>query len=127
ALRRGAEIDAEARAGLADRLAAQRAAAEAALLGDADAVLLPATPIRTPPVAEIDRAGPGFRPRTLFELSAYTRFVNRLGWPAAAVPAGRDARGLPVAAQLVGRPGSDAAILALAAAFPRAPAIGGPA
>jgi len=39
---------------------------------------------------------------------------NHLGNPAAAVPAGFDADGLPLSVQLVGRPGSDATLLSLA-------------
>ena len=48
-------------------------------------------------------------------MSAFTRFVNLLGWPAVAVTVGQDDRGLPVALQLVGPAGSDARLLALAA------------
>ena len=107
-----------------DRLAAAKAALSGAtapildsLFGAAGAILLPVMPIRTPPVAVADPASPDFRAATLYQLSAYTRFVNALGLPAVAVPAGFDDRGLPVALQIVGRPGTDGPLLALAAAL----------
>ncbi|MDW7556743.1 amidase (plasmid) [Azospirillum brasilense] len=108
----------------ADRLAAAKAALSSAtapildsLFGDAGALLLPVMPIRTPPVAVADPASPDFRAAALYQLSAYTRFVNALGLPAVAVPAGFDDRGMPVALQIVGRPGTDGTLLALAAAL----------
>ncbi|MBP2295738.1 amidase [Azospirillum rugosum] len=107
-----------------EQLAAARATLADALpsfldtvFGGADAVLLPVMPIRTPPVAEADPTSPAFRAATLYRLSAYTRFVNALGLPAVAVPVGADDRGMPVALQIVGRPGTDAGLLDLAAAM----------
>ncbi|HEX8093057.1 amidase [Jatrophihabitans sp.] len=44
---------------------------------------------------------------------------NLAGWPAMAVPAGVAANGLPLSVQLVGRPGSEATLLALAAHLER--------
>ncbi|MCW2241164.1 amidase family protein [Azospirillum canadense] len=87
------------------------------VFGSADALLLPVMPIRTPMVAEADPASPAFRAAALYRLSAYTRFVNALGLPAVAVPVGGDDRGMPVALQIVGRPGTDAGLLDLAAAM----------
>ena len=89
---------------------------EDTILANADAALLPVMAIRTPPAAETDPASPAFRARTLYDLSRFTRFVNMLGFPAVAIPVGFDDRGLPVAMQIVGRRGSDRALLALAAA-----------
>jgi len=57
----------------------------------------------------------------LWTLNAITRRVpwygvfNATGQPAASVPAGFDAAGLPLAVQLVGRPGDEATLLSLAA------------
>ncbi|WP_406855731.1 amidase family protein [Alsobacter sp. KACC 23698] len=104
-----AEI-AEARAAMA----AFRGTPAAGILQGADAILLPVMRIETPTVAACDPASPEFSARTLYELSALTRFVNLLGWPAVAVPAGADEAGAPLAVQLVGPPGSDRALLALA-------------
>jgi Asp-tRNA(Asn)/Glu-tRNA(Gln) amidotransferase A subunit family amidase len=83
-------------------------------LAGADAVLLPVMRAPTPRVAQCDPASPEFSPRALYELSALTRWVNGLGLPALALPCGLDGDGLPVAAQLVGRRGSDLALLDLA-------------
>ncbi len=72
-------------------------------LDDAIAVVLPAVPIRTPRMIEVNPGGAEFNPRTLYALSALTRFVNFLGLPALALPAGLDTLGMPLAIQLVGR------------------------
>jgi aspartyl-tRNA(Asn)/glutamyl-tRNA(Gln) amidotransferase subunit A len=88
---------------------------EEQVVGSADAAILPVMAIRTPPLAEADPASPIFSPRRLYELSSYTRFVNMLGFPAVSIPVGFDDRGMPVALQMIGRAGSDFALLALAA------------
>jgi Asp-tRNA(Asn)/Glu-tRNA(Gln) amidotransferase A subunit family amidase len=85
-----------------------------AVFGDADAILLPVMRMRTPTVLVCDPQSPAFSARVLYELSALTRWVNGLGLPAVAVPCGFDRGGLPMAAQLVGRPHQDAALLDLA-------------
>ncbi|WP_170145814.1 amidase [Rhodoplanes elegans] len=86
-------------------------------LGDADVVLLPVMPIATPHVAAVTPGDPAFDPKRLYALSRFTRFVNVLGLPALALPAGFDAAGLPVGLQIVGRPGAEARLLALGQAF----------
>jgi aspartyl-tRNA(Asn)/glutamyl-tRNA(Gln) amidotransferase subunit A len=85
--------------------------------GDAAAVILPVMPIKTPRVAEVDPASPAFKARTLYALSRFTRFVNYLGLPALAIPAGFDSHGMPVGLQLVGRPGGDTLLLAIGMAL----------
>jgi len=87
------------------------------LLKHHDAILLPVMPIETPPVAQCEFGSPDFSARTLFALSAFTRFVNALGLPAVAFPAGKDAAGMPIALQLVGRPGAEAALLRVVQMF----------
>ena len=84
------------------------------LLGENGIAALPVMPIRTPDVAEVDPASTQFNPRVLYALSRFTRFVNYLGLPALAVPAGFDTTGLPVGLQLIGRPGSEAGLLQIA-------------
>ena len=63
---------------------------------------------------EVDPASARFNPRVLYALSRFTRFVNYLGLPALAVPAGFDGSGMPVGLQLIGRPGSEATLLQIA-------------
>ena len=87
------------------------------LVGSADIAILPVMPIRTPDVRETDPASADFKPTTLYAMSRFTRFVNYLGLPALALPAGEDDRGFPVGLQLVGRPGGDALLLSLGVMF----------
>ena len=87
------------------------------LLGTARLAITPVMPIPTPRVAEVDPASPAFNPRTLYALSRFTRFVNYLGLPALALPAGFDQRGMPVNLQIIGHPGSEALLLAVGAAL----------
>lgn len=83
------------------------------VLAGADVVLLPVMAIPTPTAAECNPESARFSPKTLYAMSRFTRFVNLLGFPAVALPAGFDEGGLPVAMQIVGRPGSDRALLDL--------------
>lgn len=83
-------------------------------LGEDQVAILPVMPIRTPDVSEVDPASAQFNPRVLYALSRFTRFVNYLGLPALAVPAGFDSAGMPVGLQLIGRPGSEGALLQVA-------------
>ena len=50
----------------------------------------------------------------------YTMPFNLTGNPAISLPCGFDAAGMPLAIQLVARPGEDAALLRVAAAFEQA-------
>ena len=87
---------------------------EEQVLAGSNVVVLPIMAILTPRADECDPASERFSPRTLYALSRFTRFVNMLGFPAVALPAGFDRRGLPLGVQIVGRAGSDLALLDLA-------------
>jgi aspartyl-tRNA(Asn)/glutamyl-tRNA(Gln) amidotransferase subunit A len=83
---------------------AHRAEAEQAL-GGADLLLTPTLAFVAPPVDVVELE---IRVRTI----QFTIPFNSLGWPALALPCGPAEDGLPASVQLVGRPGSDALVLA---------------
>ena len=109
------------------RVMARTRAGEAALAARAQAVLSTADAVLLPgptgaPFRIGDQDGHGAL-RTLNAATAkipYYGLFNATGQPAASVPAGFDADGLPLAVQLAGRPGDDATVLAIAAQIERA-------
>ena len=84
-----------------------------------DAVLMPALAQPPQPVG----AYAGHSPERTFamqvEYAPYSSFVNVAGLPALTLPVSADATGHPVSVQLVGRPGGEATLLALAAELER--------
>jgi Asp-tRNA(Asn)/Glu-tRNA(Gln) amidotransferase A subunit family amidase len=90
---------------------AYREAAEAAMEG-VDLLLTPTLPI-VPPPSDIEEL------EVRETLIRFTFPFNALGWPALAVPAGAAEDGLAASAQLVGRPGDDALLLAVGASLER--------
>jgi Asp-tRNA(Asn)/Glu-tRNA(Gln) amidotransferase A subunit family amidase len=57
------------------------------------------------------------RPTTFVETMVYSQWFNLLGFPAAVVPVGRSAEGLPIGVQIVGRPYEEYTVLAVAEAL----------
>jgi aspartyl-tRNA(Asn)/glutamyl-tRNA(Gln) amidotransferase subunit A len=90
-------------------------------LAIADALLTPVTPFAAPPLHAdlVDVGGPELSVRS-GAVSRLTRLVSLAGLPAVAIPAGFSSDGLPIGAQLVGRPGTEAVLLRLAGAVQRA-------
>ena len=82
--------------------------------GDCDVAALPVMGMPTPLASEVDPRSPEFQARTLYAITAHTRFVNMLGLPAIAVPIGFDERGAPLSMQIVGRPRTEMGLLGLA-------------
>jgi aspartyl-tRNA(Asn)/glutamyl-tRNA(Gln) amidotransferase subunit A len=89
-------------------------------LGEADLYLLPAIAVRLPTREQTGPQGGADMPRLLADVTRLTRWVNYLGVPALVVPCGFDSRGLPISIQLVGRPFSEAKLLAAGRAYQRA-------
>jgi aspartyl-tRNA(Asn)/glutamyl-tRNA(Gln) amidotransferase subunit A len=86
---------------------------EEQMLSGSDVLVLPVMPIVTPTADRCDPRSDRFSARTLYALSRWTRFVNMLGFPAVAMPAGFDDNRMPVGVQIVGRAGTDLALLTL--------------
>lgn len=80
----------------------------------ADLLLLPCIPVPVPSIAEDcdGEAGTGAS-----DIMDFTRAINYLGLPAASVPAGFTANGLPASFQLIGRHFAEAGVLAAAHAY----------
>lgn len=82
-----------------------------AWLAGYSALLCPTCPIEAPPIAGVDE--------TISPLSSLTRAGNYLDLPAATVPCGLTANGLPAGLQIMGGPADEASVVTLAAAFER--------
>jgi aspartyl-tRNA(Asn)/glutamyl-tRNA(Gln) amidotransferase subunit A len=96
------------------RIDADRAAIDASLFGDVDALILPTL---TAPPPTIDEA----RVRGDLAVSPdNTFFCNYFGLPATNVPAGFDSNQLPFGVQFVGPRGADDRVLALARSYQQA-------
>lgn len=76
-----------------------------------DLLLTPAARFPVPMAEEVGATGGDAMQAMVAELSALTRTISMLGFPALVTPMGFDARGLPLALQLVGRPTSEQCLL----------------
>ena len=99
--------EAEYQLALDDRIPARER--ELAAWGEADLLMLPSVPYTARRFDEIDEADRS--------PARYTRLANYLDLAAISVPVGLSSEGLPLAVQIVARPGAEAALFALAAAI----------
>jgi aspartyl-tRNA(Asn)/glutamyl-tRNA(Gln) amidotransferase subunit A len=81
-----------------------------------DAILTPATPSAAFGIGELANADPV----EMYLNDVFTVTVNLAGLPGVSVPAGLDARGLPLGLQLIGRPWGESEILNIACSLERA-------
>ncbi len=86
-------------------------------LAGADALLLPMLPEPVPTIAEATVGAPEVVEARIGNFSYWARAFNLFGLPALTLPAGFTASGLPMGVQLIGLPGSDAALCRLGARF----------
>ncbi|WP_412050799.1 amidase [Hoeflea sp. Naph1] len=77
-----------------------------------DALLLPTTPIASPPLSEVDEGA--------MPLSDLTRFVNYLGLCALALPNGSNGNGMPISLQIVAPAFGEDVVMRLGWAFENA-------
>ncbi|MGO2933623.1 amidase [Microbacterium sp.] len=84
-----------------------------------DAVLTPALALPPQPIGWFDADGAARNFSQQVRYAPYSSFVNVVGLPAIVLPVMADATGHPVSVQLIGRPGGEAKIIALAAALER--------
>jgi amidase len=84
-------------------------------LRDHDVLLTPVTPAPPPRIGALEGRGWAWTATVATSTVPYAACWNVTGQPACSVPAGFAADGLPRAVQLVGRPGDEATLVALAA------------
>ncbi len=87
----------------------------ASLFADVDLLVTPSTPTAAMPVGQLDGKGAIKALMHATAVSSYTSLWNALGNPAAALPAGFTADGLPLSIQIVGPADSEPLIVALSA------------
>ena len=110
-----------------ERMAARARAKEAAgavrinrIFDEHDVLMTPVTAAQPLPIGRFDGAGAARAFLGAGEFACYTAVWNVTGQPAASVPAGFDADGMPMAVQLVARPDDEATLFALAAQIEQA-------
>ncbi|EDQ33091.1 Asp-tRNAAsn/Glu-tRNAGln amidotransferase A subunit [Hoeflea phototrophica DFL-43] len=83
----------------------------------ADIAFIPAIACEVPTIEETTQGDPKLVSAAIAKLTHTTRGINYLGLPALVAPCGEDAKGLPIAFQLVGRPDDEASLIEIADAF----------
>lgn len=84
-------------------------------LASADVVLTPGLALRPPRIGFYNTEDPVENFRQQVRVTPFSSFVNVCGLPALALPVTSTADGVPVGVQLIGRPGSEATLVSLAA------------
>jgi aspartyl-tRNA(Asn)/glutamyl-tRNA(Gln) amidotransferase subunit A len=90
------------------------------VLGEADLLALPTSPVATPGIAETDTGGDACFVAIANRMGALVGPFNFLGLPALSLPVGRDRNGMPIGLQLVARPFAEGLLLRVAHAFEQA-------
>ena len=90
------------------------------VFAEADLVLAPVTPTPAPSLAEATAGDGEAIAARMGRFSRLTRPWNGLGLPVLALPCGFSPTGLPIGAQLVGRPFDEATVLAVGHAYEQA-------
>lgn len=98
---------------------AQGAAFAEAFFSSYDLLLTPTTPTPAVRVGQLDSAGPVRVMLKATRTSSYTSVWNVLGNPAAAIPSGLSADGLPLSVQLVGPPDGEPLLVQVSAQLER--------
>lgn len=83
-------------------------------LSKADILLTPILPHGVPDWDQVRTDSDCFEPASLLALFSWSSFVNYLGLPAVVFPVGVDKNGAPISIQAIGRPYSEAMLLAFA-------------
>jgi len=91
------------------------------LFEQVDVLVTPTVPVAAPLLSELESLGASeLRRFEMKYLLRNTQPFSLLGWPSVSVPCGFTREGLPVGLQISGKPGADAAVLRLAAAYEQA-------
>ncbi|KQM18442.1 amidase [Novosphingobium sp. Leaf2] len=88
--------------------------------GKVDLLLTPAARMPVPLADDVGANGGAAMQAMVAELSALTRTVSMLGFPALVTPMGFDTRGLPLALQLIGPPNAEQSLLRAGFAYEQA-------
>lgn len=86
------------------------------LFDEVDLLVTPTSPVLPPAFSELEQAPSELRSRELLMLRN-TRPWNVYGLPAISIPCGFSASGLPIGLQIIGAPGAEGVVMALAHAF----------
>lgn len=84
---------------------------------DSDVLLFPAMPVPVPLRSDCDMESGSSVFTVVPQLTRLTRPLSYLGLPVLVIPIGRDRHGMPVSAQLIGRPFGEARLFAVAQAL----------